>query len=371
VNSGRVLVVGAGVAGLATAAALQTRGVPFALADRLEGLPGGGLGLNLPGNAVLALRALGVDLAGLGMPITRREYRNGTGRLLFSVDESAFWGAAAGPICVRRGDLLATMARGMPAAAVRWGSAVSSLANVAEGVEVSFSDGHREMFDLVVGADGVHSAVRSALFGAVAPRPALLSGASWRFTVQNPGVDCWVVWSGGAGTFLLIPIEAAEVYGYASATRGGPVAEDPEWLRTVFGRFPDPVPRTVEAILVSPASLYHSPVLEVRTERWSQGRVVLIGDAAHATAPVWAQGAALAAEDALVLADLLTGPTDWSGVGAEFERRRRPRVEHVRSMTDKLSRAARLPGWLRDAVLPIIGPRTYRETYGPLREPVL
>jgi 2-polyprenyl-6-methoxyphenol hydroxylase-like FAD-dependent oxidoreductase len=365
------LVVGAGIAGFAIASALQDKGVPFILVDRLEGPPDAGLGLNLPGNAVLALRSLGVELAGLGMPITRREYRNGAGRLLFSVDESAFWGAAARSVCVRRAHVLATMAKGVSAAAVHWGSAVSSLANASDAVEVSFADGRRETFDLVVGADGVHSVVRSALFGATAPRPALLSAASWRFTAHNPGVDCWIVWSGGAGTFLLIPLDADEVYGYASATRGGPVAADPVWLRSAFGQFPDPVPRTVEAALNNPATLYHSPVLEVRTEHWSQGRVVLIGDAAHATAPVWAQGAALAAEDALVLADLLAGPTDWSGVGVEFERRRRPRVQHVQSMTDKLSRAARLPGWLRDAVLPIMGPRTYRETYGPLREPVL
>jgi 2-polyprenyl-6-methoxyphenol hydroxylase-like FAD-dependent oxidoreductase len=99
--------------------------------------------------------------------------------------------------------------------------------------------------------------------------------------------------------------------------------------------------------------------------------VVVIGDAAHATAPVWAQGAALAVEDALVLAELLATRDDWSRVGPEFEQRRRPRVTHVQAMTDRLSRAAGLPTWIRDAVLPFVGPRSYRETYGPLRTPVV
>lgn len=99
------------------------------------------------------------------------------------------------------------------------------------------------------------------------------------------------------------------------------------------------------------------------------GGRVLIGDAAHATAPVWAQGAALAAEDALVLAELLNELGDWSVAGDEFERRRRPRVEHVQAMTDKLSHAARLPGWLRDSLLPIVGPRTYRQTSRPFARP--
>jgi 2-polyprenyl-6-methoxyphenol hydroxylase-like FAD-dependent oxidoreductase len=68
---------------------------------------------------------------------------------------------------------------------------------------------------------------------------------------------------------------------------------------------------------------------------------------------------------------LLATRDDWGRVGDEFEHRRQPRVEHVRKMTDRLSRAAGLPGWLRDAILPVLGPRTYRETYGPLREPVI
>jgi len=82
---------------------------------------------------------------------------------------------------------------------------------------------------------------------------------------------------------------------------------------------------------------------------------------------VWAQGAALALEDAIVLADLLAGRSDWTGVGAEFERRRRPRVAHVQAATDKMSRLAGLPARLRDLVAPVLGPRAYREAYGPLR----
>ena len=70
------------------------------------------------------------------------------------------------------------------------------------------------------------------------------------------------------------------------------------------------------------------------------------------------------------LRELLATREDWRQVGPDYERRRRPRVEHVQKMTDRLSRTARIPGPLRDAILPIVGPRTYREAYGPLREPV-
>ena len=98
--------------------------------------------------------------------------------------------------------------------------------------------------------------------------------------------------------------------------------------------------------------------------------MVLVGDAAHATAPVWAQGAALALEDAIVLAELLATRDDWSGVGADFERLRRPRVDHVQAATDRMSRLAALPSRLRDLVAPVLGPRTYRDAFAPLRTPV-
>jgi 2-polyprenyl-6-methoxyphenol hydroxylase-like FAD-dependent oxidoreductase len=371
--SGRILVAGGGIAGLAAAQALHQRGIAAVVADRLAGPPDAGLAVNLPGNAIQALRALGFAdaIAELGTPTRRREYRTARGRLLFAVDEDAFWGETARPRCVRRADLLELLGRGLPAQTVRWNSAVTSVRPGALEVAVELADSTVDAWDFVVGADGVGSAVRAGVLGDTEPRIALMSAASWRFMTDNPGVDGWTVWSGARGTLLLIPVDNGEVYGYASATRGGGVDADAEWLRAAFAGFADPVPGVIEAVLDRPRSLYHSPVNEVRIPAWSRDRVLLIGDAAHATAPIWAQGAALAMEDALVLAELLAGTGDWGTVGAEFERRRRGRVAHVQAMTDRLSRAAGMPGWLRDTILPVIGPRTYRETYTPLKTPVL
>jgi len=88
---------------------------------------------------------------------------------------------------------------------------------------------------------------------------------------------------------------------------------------------------------------------------------------------VWAQGVAMALEDALVLGELLarTPAEHWTGMGAAFERVRRPRVDHVQSATDKMSRLAALPGWLRDVGAPILGPMNYRAAYAPLRTGVM
>jgi 2-polyprenyl-6-methoxyphenol hydroxylase-like FAD-dependent oxidoreductase len=358
----RVLIVGGGIAGFALARALRLRDIPFVVFDQLGGPPDAGLGLNLPGNAIAALGALGLDLGQLGVPVRRREYRNARGRLLFAVDEEAFWPAGSRSRCVRRGELLDLLRTGLPEDSVRWNAPVTA---VRVG-NVVLADGTVERGDLVVGADGVHSVVRTAVLGDTVLRTSLLSAASWRFMAPDPGVDCWTVWSGRHGTLLLIPVGSGTVYGYASATRGGPVAPDRSWLSSTFAGFPTPAATAV----ATAQRLYHSPVEEVRVDTWHKGRMVLVGDAAHATAPVWAQGAALAVEDALVLAGLLATTADWSTVGPEYDRRRRPRVAHVQAMTDRLSRAARMPSWFRDTVLPAIGPRTYRDTYGPLRTPV-
>jgi 2-polyprenyl-6-methoxyphenol hydroxylase-like FAD-dependent oxidoreductase len=368
----RVLVVGGGIAGFGLLRALSLRGVSCTLVERLPAPPGSGLGLNLPGNAVRALAALGLadEVVDRGRRIRRREYRNKAGRLLFAVDEEAFWGEVGPSVCLRRGDLLDVLRASTPEVTPRWHTPLVLAELVDEGVQVQLESGSTETYDFVVGADGVHSAVRRVLLATDDSRRSLMTEASWRFTAPNPGVDCWTVWSGGQGTLLLIPVDEEHVYGYASTTRGGAAGDDPQWLGSTFAGFPEPVATTVAAALDDPGQLYYSPVEEVRCEHWSRGRLALIGDAAHATGPVWAQGAALALEDALVLADLLAERRDWSSVGAEFERLRRPRVAHVQAATDRMSRLAGLPGRLRDVVAPVLGPRAYRAAYGPLRTPV-
>ena len=146
-SPGRVLIVGAGVAGFAMARALLAKRIEFVLADRLEQPAQPRLGLNLPSNAVHALRLLNVELGGLGEPIRRREYRTAAGRLLFAVDETAFWAPAAASVCLRRADLLAALADGMPVNALRWGAEVTSLSTRPAAVEVSFVDARPESFD--------------------------------------------------------------------------------------------------------------------------------------------------------------------------------------------------------------------------------
>ena len=136
--TGQVLIVGGGVAGLSLARALRQRGIEFVVVDRHDASRDAGLGLNLPGNAIQALCRLdlGDDISLRGRPIRRREYRNAKGRLLFAVDEAAFWGNAVTSRCVRRGDLLDLLRAGAGPESIRWNSTIVNVEPNAGHVEV-------------------------------------------------------------------------------------------------------------------------------------------------------------------------------------------------------------------------------------------
>ena len=363
--SAPAVIVGGGIAGLATALALQRRGIGSVVLERVPDPPDGGLGLNLPGNAVAALAVLGLagDLEEIGAPVERREYRSARGRLLFAVDEIAFWGSGTRPRCVPRSALHVALRRRV-AGSVRLGADVRHVGEDIDGVEANLADGEPVTGSVLVGCDGVHSTIRALVTDRRSTRPAVIADASWRFAVPDPGLGCWTAWTGRAGTVVCIPMGAGRLYGWLSA-RAGVVGFEP--AAAAFAGFPPMVRRVLAAAAASDPPPLHSPLEEVRPAVWTSGRIVLTGDAAHATAPVWAQGAASALEDALVLAELLEDEHAWAQAGLAFARRRRARIEHVQSMTDRFARVARLPPWLRDLTTPVIGPLTYRATYEPLK----
>lgn len=368
-DSQRILIAGGGIAGLAASRALKQRGIESLVIERGHQAAEGGLAINLPGNAIAALGRLGLagEIERLGYPVRKREYRTNNDRLLAAIDEDAFWGEAMRPRAVRRADLTAMLGDGIDTSTIRFDSAITAVRQDPSSVHVSLEGGDSISGHLLIGADGVRSTVRQAVMGSSQATEARLAPASWRFMAPNPGVDGWSLWTGERGMILLLPVSDSMVYGWVSVNSPGAATPDGAGLEDVFKKFPDRVRKAVGWALAHPESIYYSQIEEVRLPNWSVDRVILMGDAAHATAPVWAEGAALAMEDALVLAAIVAETDDVAAIGRRFEEQRQARVAHVQAMTDKLSKAARLPHSLRTLLMPFITPRSYKATYEPLK----
>lgn len=370
-TSQRIVIAGGGIAGLATWRALKQQGVESLVVERRPLSADGGLAINLPGNAIAALAQLGLasEIERLGHPVRKREYRAQDDRLLASIDEDAFWGEAMRPRAVRRSDLMAMLGDGLNAMDHRSDRSVVGVRQDTTAAHVRLDNSEELAAGLVIGADGVRSTVRQTVMPTSQASAARLASASWRFMAPNPGVDGWTLWTGKRGMILLLPVDGTTVYGWVAVDSPKAADDDLEQLDQAFRDFPERARKALAWAIGHPDTLYHSPIEEMRMNRWSDGRVILIGDAAHATAPVWAEGAALAMEDAFALASLVAGADDVTTVGNRFEHMRRPRIAHVQAATDRLSKAARLPYGLRRLIMPFVVPRSYEATYAPLKQP--
>jgi 2-polyprenyl-6-methoxyphenol hydroxylase-like FAD-dependent oxidoreductase len=368
----RILVVGAGIAGLSLARALRLRALDTELVERSIDWPIAAAGIYIPGNGTRALDALGLGEAvrARGTVVARRRLLDDRGHLLIDYDEAGFWRRVGPPIALHRRDLHEILLEGAAGTPVRLGTTLSSVVDDDGSVRVVFSDGRDGAYDLVVGADGIHSAVRDMVFGG--PSPRLIGQAGWRFVIDgHPEIAGWNAWLGPDRGFLLLGIGGGRVYGFVdvrSATLEDPTAGDPTRLAPRFADFVDPVPAMLDEALRT-SELWFAPVEEVAPPIWSKGRVLLIGDAAHASSPNMAEGASMAMEDALVLADALATSTDVDTALASFRARRTKRVEHVQHTTHRRDRLRYLPPLVRRTIMGVAGQRTFRAHYGPLLAP--
>ena len=180
----RVLIVGGGIAGLALAPMLARTGDEVEVVERERAWRPAGTGMYLPGNAARALRAFGLEaqVASRAVAIAHQRFYDHNGRLLCEVDVAELWAAVGPCLAVHRAELHALLREAAGEVPIRFGLAVERVAQRDGAVSVGFGDGTSGTYDLVVGADGIHSAVRRLAFEPTAvPAPwARSAGASWR-----------------------------------------------------------------------------------------------------------------------------------------------------------------------------------------------
>lgn len=348
-NIPQVLVVGAGIAGLAAAGAIRELGWDVSVVEQQADFDGVGTGLFIPANGVRALAALGVldGIAARGQRIDRLRVHSADGAAEAMARLDRVWPAVGPSIAIHR-SLLREALLEAALVPVRMGVGLTGIAADGTTVHVRFDDGGTDGYDLVVGADGAGSAVRGLLW----PDAGVGYGGEswWRGVVTcPPDLTDWTLTLCRAGNLVAIPVGAGMVYWGAGVSRSAPFRDElPGQAARVRDRFADAtgVAGAVLDQVTDDAAVQFSAADTVWAEDPVAGRAVLIGDAWHATTPSMAQGAAMAAEDALVLARELgrdPRPGAIDDALRRFAARRLPRVRHVQDATAMRNQLAALP----------------------------
>jgi 2-polyprenyl-6-methoxyphenol hydroxylase-like FAD-dependent oxidoreductase len=356
--SDRALVVGAGIGGLATAIALQRAGREVLVLERTPELWEIGAGISLWPNAVRALRRLGIGDAveTAGAPAHAASVRSWRGAQLGASITTQLQGRFGAPlVLVHRARLQEVMRRALDPGTIRLGAECATLVHDERKATVRLVDGRVERAAIVIGADGLHSRVRAALFADGPPRYAGIT--AWRGVVPVDDALRRRISGGesfGRGSlFGVARLNGSQAYWWASTRRReshgrGADAEKSSLLRA-FARWHAPIPELVAATpteAIVRTCLYE----RIPLERLSVGRVALAGDAAHPMLPNLGQGACQAIEDAVALADALAATGDVVMALQRYSACRARHTAAVVKASHRMSRIAHLRNPLASAL---------------------
>jgi FAD-dependent urate hydroxylase len=341
-----VLVVGAGIAGLALAGGLQRRGHDVSVLEEAEDLRVGGAAISVWNNGAMALRCLGTDLRGHGQVIDRLEFRSSTGNLVGWVDTARLnRQIGIDAVTVPRGELLEHLAGALTPGTLRFGAGCQRAHERAGRAMVELNHGEVLEADLVVGADGQRSVVRNLFAPAAPARPsgwASLQGLT-AAPLDITGGSTSIYAAGPPGGVGLMPAGRGLLQWWFDVRWPPevPPSSLAVWLRRQFARWKPPMSDLLA--LIDDLDIEPFPHASHRVPGlFHTDHVALIGDAVHAIPPVLAQGANQSIEDAWVLTRALESSSSIPVALARYQKERRHKVAAV-------SRLARMP------MLPLYG----------------
>ena len=365
-----ILIVGGGIAGLTLAVALERQGFSAELVERSPDWRAVGAGLLVQANGMRVLRGLELDGAVLeaGTVVGRWVFADQHGNVLSETDLRALWDDVGPCVGIARAGLQQVLVGAVRATPCRLGTSITALAEDDGRVSVTFTDGSTGDYDLVVGADGIHSVVRDHTMGRVVPTFA--GQLAWRSLARLslPGPSSVQFWLGEGCFFGLCAVADGLTYGFGNAAgerRHDPVEGRLERLRRRFADFGGTV-QDYLGCLQADEQIHTSPIEWVEDAAWRTNRVVLVGDAAHASSPMLGQGGCQALEDAWVLARVLRAEPTVERALAVYATRREPRVSWVQQQSRAVADAFRLPPQVRDDLLRQGGAAMLRHRLGPL-----
>lgn len=313
----RALIVGGGIGGMCAAIELSKQGIDVELLEVNPNWAPDGAGITISGPTLRALRQIGVvdEVLREGGFWRAIDICDASGELTRTVPIAALPGAEdlPGAAGILRPVLAGILARATERAGVRvrLGQSFQEIHQDAEGVDVLFGDGSRGRFDLVIGADGVNSAVRKLVLPDF-PGPCFTGQGSWRAVVPRQRENS-TVYMGRTTKAGMNPISDSECYLFVLDKRSGmdfiPPEEWPGKLAELLEEFAGPIGEIRQGILDGSLRnhrlLYRPLAGHMIGAPWHKGRIVLLGDAVHATTPHLASGAGIAIEGAIVLGEEL------------------------------------------------------------------
>jgi 2-polyprenyl-6-methoxyphenol hydroxylase-like FAD-dependent oxidoreductase len=356
----KAIVVGAGIGGLSAANALSHAGLGVTVYERMSELHEVGSGLTLWVNAMRSLRKFGTEdpIRSRGAEVHSIENRLWNGRPFKTLPIGRIGEKYhSHSVGIHRAELQGALAELLPSDVdLNLGAQCTGFEQDAEGVTVRFADGREDRADALIGADGIRSTIRTQLFGE--PQPRYSGYTVWRSAVhiEHPLLEPTVYTQvyGRGSNFGVFPIGENywSWYGTKMTPEGGAAAGDgATWKREAMNQFKDwyeTVPAVLEA---SPEKDFvRQDISDLKPiQTWGEGRVTLLGDAAHATTPALGQGGCMAIEDSVVLArELSAANGDVPGALRRYAEKRRDRANGI-------VRSARRQGYLYHGPNPIVG----------------
>ena len=339
-------ICGGGIGGLAAAIALTDAGHDVRVFERAKTFSRAGADVNLTPNAVFALDQLGVGhiLRETAARPTFRISRDGesgaeTSRLPLSAAAEQKYGAPQ--LTIHRADLLDALRDQLAENAIVFAKEAVGVADLADGVRIDFADGSAETVDLVAGADGIHSAVRTALWGD--DHPEYTGMVSYRGVFKKtkapdqPDMDAFTKWWGEVPEKQIVTFpltRGEEIFVFATVPQsewseeGWTLPGEVSDLQCAYTNFHPDARRLIDALDSVTRSALH---IRAPMASWAKGNVTLLGDAAHPMVPFMAQGACMAIEDAVVLARALSGVGKDGRAWAlqRYEEERKPRTARI------------------------------------------
>ncbi len=349
----RVLIVGGGPAGMASAIALAQAGVDSEIVESSADWRPGGIGIALQSAPLRATKQLGIfdDLLRVGRPHHFIDMCGADGTRFAELpqvnvnepDDPPFLGMA-------RESLHEVMAAAVARAAVpvHLGVTVADLDEADDHVTVTLTDGRTDRFDYVVAADGANSMMRSRILPD-APQPSFAGQVIWRAAASTPaGLERYTMMIGGPVRLGLVPLPDGRLYLWMLDSTVGPERPPRDQLLALFhermSRFGGHAPAVAAQLTDVSHVDFRALNWLIVPPPWHAGRVLLVGDAAHTTTPHIAYGAGLALEDAVVLGELAASGLPFDRLATELAARRFARSRLVVDTSLQLSRWEQEPG---------------------------